>query len=187
MVTFHQWFNDAKRHGVHEPSAMALATVNAQGRPEVRMVLLKEANERGFVFYTHLESPKATALRAHPYAELCFHWNPPGRQVRVRGPVEAVTDEEADAYFDSRPYLSKIGAWSSRQSQPIDTYAELERAVAKNMLLHPRGQVKRPPFWSGFRVVPDAIELWQDRPFRLHERALFTRLKHGWKEQALNP
>lgn len=187
LATFQTWLDDAKRHGVHEPTAMALATVGADGWPEVRMVLLKHADENGFVFYTNLESPKAAALRARPEAELCFYWNPPGRQVRVRGTVEPVSDDEADAYFNARPYLSRIGAWASQQSRPLGGYAELERSVAATMLRYPRGRVPRPPHWGGFRVRPQRIELWTEKPFRLHERVLYTRLNGGWREQPLYP
>jgi pyridoxamine 5'-phosphate oxidase len=145
LATFQSWLDDAKRHGVHEPNAMALATVDADGRPAVRMVLLKHADEHGFVFYTNTESPKADDLRHLAYASLCFYWNPPGRQVRVSGKVEPVPAEDADAYFNSRPYLSRIGAWASKQSKPLDGYAELERAVASTMVKHPRGRMPRPP------------------------------------------
>jgi len=187
LVTFHAWLDDARRAGLREPSAMALATVSADGHPEVRMVLLKHADEHAFVFYTNLESPKAAALRAHPEAELCFYWNPPGRQVRVRGPVKPVSAKEADAYFASRPYLSRIGAWASRQSRPLGGYAELERAVAATLLRFPGGKVPRPPHWSGFSVVPEAIELWQERAYRLHERVRYVRDGRKWKQQPLYP
>jgi pyridoxamine 5'-phosphate oxidase len=166
---------------------MALATVDANGRPAVRMVLLKHADEHGFVFYTNTESPKADDLRHLAYASLCFYWNPPGRQVRVTGKVEPVTTEEADAYFNSRPYLSRIGAWASKQSKPLDGYVELERAVAATMVKHPRGRMPRPPHWAGYRVVPDNIELWQERPFRLHERMAYKKVGKNWREQALFP
>jgi pyridoxamine 5'-phosphate oxidase len=184
---FQTWLDDAKRHGVHEPTAMALATVDRDNHPAVRMVLLKHADEKGFVFYTNTDSPKGEDLRHCPHASLCFYWNPPGRQVRVSGRVETVTDEEANAYFNSRPYLSRIGARTSRQSQPLAGYAELERAVAAEMLRHPRGRVPRPDNWSGYRVIPDTIELWQERPFRLHERLHYTRNGNRWSEQALYP
>ena len=188
LSTFQKWLADAARHGAQEPGAMALATVNPEGRPEVRMVLLKHADEHGFVFYTNLESPKAVALRAHPRAELCFYWNPPGRQVRVSGTVQPVSDAEADAYFDSRPYLSRIGAWASKQSKPLRG-AELERNVAAIMLRHPRGRVPRPPHWSGFRVVAERIELWSEKPFRMHDRELFSRTAPDvpWTRQMLQP
>lgn len=187
LATFQAWLDDAKRHGVHEPTAMALATVGPDGRPEVRMVLLKHADKDGFVFYTNLDSPKAAALRAHPEAELCFYWNPPGRQVRVRGTVEPVSEEEADDYFNARPYLSRIGAWASQQSRPLGGYAELERSVAATMIRFPRGKVPRPPHWGGFRVRPQQIELWTEKPFRLHERMLYTWAGGRWEEQSLYP
>ena len=137
LKRFHAWLDDARRRGATEPTAMALATVNAEGRPEVRMVLLKHADERGFVFYTNLESPKARALQARPWAELAFYWNPPGRQVRVSGPVQAVDDDEADAYFATRPYLSRIGAWASEQSRPLPDSMALTRRVARYGLRWP--------------------------------------------------
>ena len=154
---------------------MALATVDPEGWPEVRMVLLKHVDEHGFVFYTNLESDKGRALAETPRAELCFYWNPPGRQVRVRRTVEKVNDQEADAYFASRPYLSRIGAWASRQSRPISGMAELERAIAAAALRYPLGEVPRPPHWSGFRVRAQTIELWSEKPFRLHERIRYVR------------
>ncbi|RRJ95791.1 pyridoxamine 5'-phosphate oxidase [Opitutaceae bacterium TAV4] len=189
LDVFHEWLDDAARRGVHEPSAMALATIGPDGKPSVRMVLLKEATERGFVFYTNLESPKACALRANPHAALCFYWNPPGRQVRVDGIVETIDETEADAYFASRPYLSRIGAWASRQSQPLKTTAELERAVAATMVKYPRGRVPRPPHWSGFRLVPESIELWTEKPFRMHDRTRYERKPggKGWNAIALYP
>ncbi len=187
LHTFQAWLDDAKRHGVHEPTAMALATVDEHNHPSVRMVLLKHADEQGFVFYTNTESPKALDLDHCPFASLCFYWNPPGRQVRVNGRVELVSTEEADAYFNSRPYLSRIGARASRQSQPLDGYAELERAVASEMVRHPRGRVPRPKNWTGYRVIPQMIELWQERPFRMHERLQYTRAGSRWNEQPLFP
>lgn len=187
LHTFQAWLDDAKRHGVHEPTAMALATVDENNHPSVRMLLLKHADQHGFVFYTNTDSPKAADLRHCPYGALCFYWNPPGRQVRVTGRVELVTDEEADAYFNSRPYLSRIGARVSKQSQPLAGYAELERGVAAEMARHPRGRVPRPANWTGYRLVHDTIELWQERPFRLHERLFYTRHGNKWFEQPLYP
>lgn len=188
LKTFHEWLDDASRRGVLEPNAMSLATVDAEGNPTVRMVLLKHADADGFVFYTNLESPKADAIGAHPRAALCFYWNPPGRQVRVEGRVEPVTTEDADAYFASRPYLSRIGVWSSKQSKPLKGSAELDQAVETNMVRFPRGKVPRPSHWSGFRVVADSIELWQEKPFHMHERVLFkTKPKSGWTKAKLYP
>ncbi|MDR1789542.1 MAG: pyridoxamine 5'-phosphate oxidase [Opitutaceae bacterium] len=189
LKTFLQWLEDAKKNpSIKEPTAMCVSTVDASGLPRARMLLLKGADERGFVFYTNLESAKGLDLRAKPFAELCFYWNPPGRQVRVRGPVRPVTDAEADAYFESRAYWSKIGAWASRQSRPLGAYAELERAVAATALKHPLGKVPRPPHWSGFRLEPESIELWEELPFRLHRRVLHTKnTSGGWDAQPLFP
>ena len=183
---FSDWLDAAKRSGYAEPTAMALATADKSGAPSVRMVLLKGVDPRGFVFYTNLGSPKASDLAANPRAELCFYW-PPDRQVRVRGPVQPVTDEEADAYFASRPRISQLGAWASHQSQPLGGYAELERAVAACAVRFAVKSVPRPPFWSGFRLVPDQIEFWEQRPFRLHHRVVCTRGPEGWEERALYP
>jgi pyridoxamine 5'-phosphate oxidase len=187
LKQFHAWFHDAQHCGLEEPTAMALATADAQGRPSVRMVLLKHADERGFVFYTNLESAKAAALKAKPHAELCFYWDPLKRQVRITGPVERVNDAEADAYFATRPRLSQIGAWASQQSCPMQGYFELEQACIKVALRYPLGAVPRPPFWSGYRVVPERFEFWKQKPFRRHERILFTREHGAWKEQWLYP
>jgi len=187
LTRFNAWLEDARNGGLEEPTAMALATADAQGRPSVRMVLLKHADDRGFVFYTNLESPKSADLGANPRAELCFYWNPPGRQVRITGPVERTSDAEADAYFATRPRLSQIGAWASRQSRPMQGYYELEQACARVALRYPFGAVPRPPHWSGYRVVPERIEFWKQKPFRRHERVLFTREQDVWKEQWLFP
>ena len=183
---FGVWLDAAKKSDLEEPTAMALATSDATGAPSVRMVLLKGADERGFVFYTNLESPKASDLGANPRAELCFFW-PPNRQIRVRGSVGPVGPEEADAYFATRPRVSQLGAWASRQSRPLGGYAELERAVAAFAIRFGVSAVPRPPHWSGFRLVPSQIEFWEQRPFRLHHRVRYTRTEQGWDEQPIFP
>lgn len=185
---FKEWMEDARKAGVIDPTAMSLATVDAADRPAVRMVLLKGVDERGFVFYTNLGSPKAADLKVHPRAALCFHWAASERQVRVDGPVEPVSKEEADAYFASRPRLSQIGAWASKQSQPMEGYWELEKAVAATTLRFPFGTVPRPENWSGFRVKPEHIEFWHQHPFRHHKRFIYTRTPEGgWGMQWLYP
>lgn len=187
IIEFKVWLDEAGRAGVREPTAMALATSDALGMPNVRMVLLKQVDEAGFVFYTNLESPKATELRATPFAALCFHWQETKRQVRVHGKVEAVSESEADAYFSTRPRLSRIGAWASRQSRPMTHALELEQACAGVALRYGVGDVPRPPFWSGFRVVPEQIEFWSEKPFRRHERRLYRRIDGQWRSQYIFP
>jgi len=179
--------DQATRGGEPEPTAMALATTDAGGNPEVRMVLLKHVDTRGFVFYTNLESPKAADLAANPRAALCFYWNRIGRQVRISGRTERVSDAEADAYFATRPRLSQLGAWASKQSRPMKGYYDLERACAAYALRYPFGAVPRPPFWSGYRVVPDRIEFWLQKPFRRHERVIHVLENGEWHEQWLYP
>lgn len=184
---FQEWFAEARDRERSDATAMALATADATGRPAVRMVLLKYADARGFVFYTNLDSPKADNLRANPRAELCFHWPVLERQVRVSGQVEAVSDAEADAYFTTRPRLSQLGAWASHQSRPMNGRYELEQAVARETMRHGVGPVPRPPFWSGFRVLPAQIEFWQQKPFRHHDRQRFTRIGGVWHHEWLFP
>jgi pyridoxamine 5'-phosphate oxidase len=188
LTLFTRWFDEAKAHsGVEDATAMTLATVDADGRPDARVVLLKHVDERGFVFYTNLASPKARQLQDNPYATLCFYWMPLEKQVRISGPVTPVTDEEADAYFESRPRESKIGAWASKQSQTLQKAFELEGRVAKFALKYGIGNVPRPEFWSGFRVRPERIEFWIKRPYRLHERLEYTRMDDGWVTRNLYP
>jgi pyridoxamine 5'-phosphate oxidase len=189
IAQFNTWLDEAKRtSGIDEPTAMSVATADAHGRPSVRMLLLKHADERGFVFYTNLESAKSADLKANPRAELCFYWGPLTRQIRIAGPVERTTDAEADAYFATRPRLSQIGAWASEQSRPMrGGYLELEQACARVALRYPFGAVPRPPHWSGFRVVPERIEFWKQKPFRRHERVAYIREAGGWREQWLFP
>jgi len=187
IVQFTALLEEATRSGEPEPTAMALATTDASGAPAVRMVLLKHVDARGFVFYTNLESPKAADLAANPRAALCFYWNLIGRQVRISGLTERVSDAEADAYFATRPRLSQLGAWASKQSRPMRGYYDLEQACAAFALRFHIGAVPRPPFWSGYRVVPDRIEFWKLKPFRRHERVLHVRENGQWSEQWLYP
>ena len=188
IAQFRAWLADAEAGGVPEPTAMAVATADAAGVPNVRMLLLKGADERGFVFYTNLESPKAHELAERPRAALCFYWNQIKRQVRVAGPVTPVTEAEADAYFASRARLSQLGAWASRQSRPMSDRFELEKNCAVEALRFGVGKVTRPPHWSGFRLVPEMIEFWHEKPFRLHDRVRFTRTATGgWKTERLFP
>lgn len=187
LIQFHAWLDEATAAGEAEPTRVALATADAQGTPSVRMVLLKHADARGFVFYTNLESPKAAELRARPRAALCFHWTATNRQVRVAGPVEPVSEAEADAYFATRPRLSQIGAWASRQSQRMAGRLELEQRCAAVLLQYRLGPIPRPPFWSGFRVVPLEIEFWTSGAFRRHERVRHVRRDDRWSEERLFP
>lgn len=186
---FAAWLDEAARSEPADPNAMALATVDPDGLPDVRMVLLKGVDHGGFVFFTNLGSQKGRELAAHPKAALVFHWKSLTRQVRVRGRVEPVTDAEADAYFATRPRLAQIGAWASKQSTPLDGRFALEKAVALYTAKYALGSVPRPPHWSGFRIVPSSIEFWHDRPYRLHDRVVFTRAKPDapWSKTRLYP
>jgi len=187
FALFDEWFAEAKEREINDPNAMALATVDAEGLPNLRMVLLKGADERGFVFYTNLESAKGRELAGNPKAALLFHWKSLRRQIRARGTVTQVSEAEADAYFASRPLDSRIGAWASQQSRPLESRFALEKAVAVNTAKYAIGEVPRPPYWTGFRIAPVSIEFWQDKPFRLHDRVVFTREGDGWRKVRLYP
>jgi len=184
---FAAWLAEAEAREPNNPSAMSLATVDASARPSLRMVLLRGFDARGFAFYTNLGSRKGEALGANSEVALCFHWKSLDRQVRVEGTAQPVSDQEADAYFASRPRDSQIGAWASRQSHPLESRFALEKRVAAEAARFGLGKVPRPPFWSGFRVVPRLIEFWEERPFRLHDRTCFTPGGNAWESSKLYP
>jgi pyridoxamine 5'-phosphate oxidase len=186
---FGEWLKEAEKTEPNDANAMALATVDEEGLPNVRMVLLKGFDEQGFVFYTNFESQKGQEILGTLKAALVFHWKSLRRQVRVRGIVEEVSSVEADAYFASRPRDSRIGAWASQQSRPLETRFALETAVAMNTARYAIGEVPRPSYWSGFRIKPLSIEFWHDRPFRLHDRVVFRRAdqQSAWNKTRLYP
>jgi pyridoxamine 5'-phosphate oxidase len=184
---FGQWLAEARESEPNDSNAVALATADAQGRPDARMVLLKGFDARGFVFYTNTQSAKGLQLGANPHAALLFHWKSLRRQVRVRGPVEPVTAAEADAYFDARARDARVGAIASDQSRPLPSRAELESRIAAVEALLGGAEPERPAHWSGYRVLPEAVEFWRDRAFRLHDRLLFERQEGGWRRTRLYP
>ena len=189
FALFAEWFEAAKAAELNDPNAMTLATAGADGAPDARMVLLKGVDSRGFVFYTNTESAKGRQLDANPKAALLFHWKSLRRQVRVRGAVERVADEEADAYFATRPRDSQIGAWASDQSRPMAGRFVLEKRAAELALKFGLGRVPRPAHWTGYRILPLRLEFWRDRPFRLHDRLVFERPTPGqaWTRSRLFP
>lgn len=187
IAIFEAWMAEAAASEPNDPNAVCLATATPDGQPSARMVLLKGVDARGFVFYTNLESRKGGELAANPKAALCFHWKTLARSVRVEGAVEQVSDAEADAYYASRARTSRLGAWASKQSRPLESRFALEKAVAEYGLRYAVGEIPRPAHWSGFRVLPRRIELWRDMPFRLHERRVFHRDGSGWRLEMLYP
>lgn len=190
IALFQEWMREARANdAIQDATAMSLATADAHGVPDVRMVLLKDVDAEGFVFYTNLGSTKAKQLAENPHAALCFHWVPLRRQVRARGSVSPVTAEEADAYFASRARQSQIGAWASKQSQPLDGRFELEQRVARFAARYGFGAVPRPEFWSGFCIAPTRIEFWMEQPYRLHDRVEYTRESPTapWQRRRLYP
>ena len=184
LETFHEWFEEARAAGVEFPEVMTLATADAEGRPSARMLLLKSADERGFTFFTGYESRKGRELADNPRAALVFYWRPLGRQVRVEGAVRRLSPEESDAYWETRPPRSRAAAAASRQSEPIESREALEAEFERQLSA---GEPRRPERWGGYVLEPEAIELWQHRDDRLHERIRFTRAREGWREEQLAP
>lgn len=187
VAQFQTWLDDATKSEPNDPNAMCLSTVDANGRPSARMVLLKDVDADGFVFYTNLESRKGQEISGNHHVCLTFHWKSLRRQVRVEGVVQPVSAAEADAYFESRARDSRIGAWASKQSRPLAGRFELEARIAEYVAKFGIGRIPRPDHWSGFRVVPDRMEFWRDRPFRLHDRLVYSRAVEGWTTERLYP
>ncbi|MBD8553267.1 pyridoxamine 5'-phosphate oxidase [Rhizobium sp. CFBP 8762] len=186
---FEGWLKEATASEINDPNGVALATVDANGLPDVRMVLLKGFDERGFTFYTNFESQKGQEILGNMKAAMCFHWKSLRRQVRIRGPVEIVSDQEADEYYATRPRGSRIGAWASKQSRPLESRFALEKAVAEYTARYAIGEIPRPAHWSGFRIMPTSIEFWKDGKFRLHDRIEFRRasIDQGWDKVRMYP
>ena len=188
LVVFKEWMSEAEKNEINDPNAVALATVNESNQPDVRMVLLKEYNKNGFIFFTNLNSKKGTDLKKTPKASMCFHWKSLLRQVRISGDISLISDDEADKYFNSRPYLSKIGAWSSNQSKPMENRDALLNKIDeyKNKFTD-QYNVPRPGHWSGFLLSPNKIEFWKDVEGRLHQRLEYSKASNFWKKQILYP
>ena len=188
FIVFKEWMSEAEKNEINDPNAVALATVNESNQPDVRMVLLKEYNKKGFIFFTNLNSKKGTDLKRIPKASMCFHWKSLLRQVRISGDISLISDNEADKYFYSRPYLSKIGAWSSSQSKPMETRDALLNKIDqyKNKFTD-QNNVPRPVHWSGFLLSPNKIEFWKDVEGRLHQRLEYSKISNSWERQILYP
>ena len=188
FIVFKKWMSEAEKNEINEPNAVALATVNESSQPDVRMVLLKEFNSKGFVFFTNLSSKKGTDLKKVPKASMCFHWKSLLRQVRISGEISLISDNDADEYFNSRPYLSRIGAWSSNQSKPMETRDSFLNKIEeyKNKFTD-QNNVPRPKHWSGFLLSPYRIEFWKDVEGRLHQRLEYSRKSNSWEKQILYP
>ena len=184
---FQKWFREAEQAGIEVPEAMTLATAGADGAPSARMLLLKGADDEGFVFYSGYVSRKAGELEQNPRAALVFYWRPLGKQVRVEGPVERVSEGESAAYFATRPRGSQLAAWASQQSRPLESREELERRYAELEREYEGREVPRPPHWGGYRLRPDTIEFWEHRENRLHDRSRYTRAREGWRADLLSP
>jgi pyridoxamine 5'-phosphate oxidase len=188
FARFQEWMEEAWAHEPEDANAMTLATATPDGTPAARIVLLKGTDQRGFVFYTNKESRKGEELAANARAAVLFHWKPLGRQVRIEGYVEHVADAEADAYYATRPRISRLGAWASDQSRVLPDRAELERRLAANEARYPSDDIPRPPHWSGYRIIPQRFEFWQNMPFRLHDRTVYTKAPDGgWTIGKLYP
>lgn len=187
MKLFSEWLHEAEKKELNDPNAAALSTADESGYPNVRVVLIKKANINGFIFFTNLNSQKSMEIQKNKRAALCFHWKSLERQVRVRGKVEAVPPDEADEYFASRPYLSKIGSWASKQSQPLQSNLDLEKNIAYYTAKYVTKKIPRPEHWSGFRIIPEEIEFWQAGEYRLHKRILFRRDEETWNRSFLYP
>ena len=188
FIVFKEWMSEAEKNEINDPNAVALATVNESNQPDVRMVLLKEFNNNGFIFFTNLDSKKGKDLKKVPKASMCFHWKSLLRQVRISGDVSLISDNEADQYFNSRPYLSRIGAWSSSQSKPMETRdAFLNKIEEYKKKFVDQNNVPRPNYWSGFLLTPSRIEFWKDVEGRLHQRLEYSKISNSWKKNILYP